>query len=195
MIRSPDDISDELLVIRCIRRDVDAWDELVRRYSDRLFYYVRRLVDDDEQAAQLLQEVWLHVLRGIGSLRDAGRLAPWLYSIARHVVMSHFRERYSAAELASGESVDDVIDEEPDQSAQFENAELVHYGLSQIGWAEREVLTLFFLQDLSVTEIARVLNVPPGTVKSRMSRARAELRRVLEQTTGSPMQKVDSHEC
>lgn len=57
MLRRPDDIRDELLVLRCLRRDLLAWDELVRRYNDRLFYYVRRMVEQDEQAAHLLQEV------------------------------------------------------------------------------------------------------------------------------------------
>ena len=73
MPRSRDDIYDELLVVRCRRGDVDAWDELVGRYSERLFYYVRRLVDRDEEAAPLLQDVWVQVLRSLGALRRADR--------------------------------------------------------------------------------------------------------------------------
>ena len=83
MPRQPDDIRDELLVLRCLRRNLPAWDELVHRYNDRLFYYVRRMVDQDEQAAHLLQEVWVRVLQSLRSLRHGSRLAPWLYTLTR----------------------------------------------------------------------------------------------------------------
>ena len=193
MSRSADDIYDELLVLRCQRGDVGAWDELVLRYNQRLFYYVRRLVEDHDHAAQVVQEIWLHVLRGLGALRRADRVAPWLYTIARRAVMSHFRERYAASESPAEVPLDQLVDDGPPETAQFESAELVHFGLSRIGWIEREVLTLFFLEDLSIAEIAHVLNIPPGTVKSRLSRARSELRRVLEQQSRSEAGQESSH--
>lgn len=184
MPRSPDDIRDELLVLRCRRGETAAWDELVHRYNGRLFYYVRRMVDRDDQAASVLQEAWVQVLESFSKLRQGDRLAPWLYGLTRNVVMSHYRERYRSLEVAAAETVDEAGAGETSDIARLEDAELIHFGLGRIGWGEREVLTLHFLNDLSVAEIAVVLGIPPGTVKSRLSRARAELRAVLEQETG-----------
>lgn len=179
MARSTSDIYDELLVLRCQRGDNAAWNELVQRYTDRLWYFVRRLIEDDDHAAQVLQEVWLQVLRGLSALRKADRLAPWLYTVARRAAMNHYREQYAAPSRESEPDLDQIVDDEPSGADQFENAELVHFGLRQLGRTEREVLTLFFLQDLSLGEIAAVLEIPVGTVKSRLSRARRELRCLL----------------
>ncbi len=185
MQRTTHDIYDEILVVRCQRKDVAAWDELVRRYHDRLFYFIRRLIDDDDQAAHLLQDVWLRVLRSLATLKQSDRLAPWLYTIARRVVMSQYRKEYQdPLVLFHEESLPSSPEVGCDDSLQFENAEWVHFGLQRIGWIEREVLTLYFLQDLSINEIAHVLEVPAGTVKSRLSRARRELRGVLEDEAG-----------
>jgi RNA polymerase sigma-70 factor (ECF subfamily) len=184
MPRTADDIYDELLVVRCQRHDVAAWDELVRRYHDRLFYYVRRLINDDDQAAHLLQDIWVRVLRSLATLRQTDRLAPWLYTIARRAVMTQLREKYDCETSLTDEVLQYAEVPASDDALSIEDAELVHYGLQRIGWVEREVLTLYFLQDLSIDEIARVLDVPPGTVKSRLSRARQELRSVLEKEAG-----------
>ncbi len=180
MTRSRNDIYEELLVLRCQRRDAQAWDELVGRYNDRLFYYVRRLVEDDGQSAQLVQDIWVQVLRNLRTLQQADRLAAWIFTIAHRVVMTHYRQKYAAPVEQTDELVETGGTDEVDTTLLYENAELVHFGLSRIGWVEREVLTLYFLQDLSTDEIARVLDVPRGTVKSRLARAREELRSVLE---------------
>lgn len=193
MPRKPDDIRDELLVLRCLRRDLSAWDELIRHYHDRLFYFVRRMVDQDDQAAQLLQEVWVRVLQSLSSLQHGSRLAPWLYSVTRHVVMSHYRECYSNAEATDHATLDEQPIDTSGNAARFEDAELIHFGLSRIGWNEREVLTLHFLDDLSVAEIATVLGIPPGTVKSRLHRARSDLRQVLICETGESTGKETHH--
>jgi RNA polymerase sigma-70 factor (ECF subfamily) len=177
-IRASREIYDELLVTRCRRRDLAAWDELVERWNDRLLYYLRRMISDEHDAANAVQEVWLNAFRGLGSLRQGSRLAPWLYTIARRTAMNHFRSKY-----AHQEPVDLAADEPDtgnDEQLTLENAELVHFGLSRLRLEEREVLTLYFLNDLTIGEIAALLEIPSGTVKSRLSKARSDLRRVLE---------------
>jgi RNA polymerase sigma-70 factor (ECF subfamily) len=159
---------------------VAAWDELVERWNDRLLYYLRRMISDEHDSANAVQEVWLNAFRSLHSLRDGARLAPWLYTIARRTAMNHFRGKYSTPETQSAELLADEAGVDTDEQLTFENAELVHFGLGRLGLAEREVLTLYFLNDLTVGEIAALLEIPAGTVKSRMSKARHDLRRVLE---------------
>lgn len=178
--RSSREIYDELLAIRCRRRDLAAWDELVERWSDRLMYYLRRLIDNEHDATNALQEVWLQAFRGVRTLRDSSRLAPWLYTIARRTAMNHFRHHYASREVLASEVIESETNDGSDAELSLENAELVHFGLSRIGLPEREVLTLSFLDDLSTNEIAALLEIPPGTVKSRLFKARRDLRRVLE---------------
>ena len=132
-------------------------------------------------------------MQSLHSLRQGSRLAPWLYSLTRHVVMSHYRERYSTPEVADHTELDEQPTDESADAARFEDVELIHFGLSRIGWAEREVLTLHFLDDLSVAEIATVLGIPPGTVKSRLHRAKSELRQVLVRENCEPTGKGTHH--
>ena len=180
MNRPSREIYDELLVTRCQKRDLAAWDELVLRWNDRLWYYLRRLIDDEQDAANALQEVWLHAIRGVRSLRDGSRLAPWLYTIARRTAMTHFRRDYSCREESASEVIASESDDVRDDQLQLENAELVHFGLSRLSLPEREVLTLFFLEDLTIQEVAELLGVPEGTVKSRLFKARRDLRCALD---------------
>lgn len=179
MNRSSREVYDELLVSRCRRRELAAWDELVRRWNERLLYYLRRLIDHEQDATNALQEVWLQAFRGIGSLRDGSRLAPWLYTLARRSAMNHWRSSYAHHEEPAPEQLAEQPDDAPDEQLQFENAELVHRGLSQLGRPEREALTLYFLEDLTIGEMAELLGIPAGTVKSRLFKARCDLRRVL----------------
>jgi len=169
----------ELLVLRCRRGDKEALAELIRTWERRLFYYIRRLVVDEQDAWQILQETWVKVLRGIRKLREPQKLPVWLYSIARKTAMSHLRAEYSnRAMLQENKRLSDVEDDV--RNLAFVDAEQVHYGLGQISLPHRDVLTLFFLQDLSVEEIAEVLVIPVGTVKSRLYYAKRALKAVLE---------------
>ena len=93
--------------------------------------------------------------------------------------MSHLRREYSERSLLQNEH-DLPSTQEYDETFSFEDAELVHYGLSQISLPHREVLVLYFLEDLSVAEIADVLGISPGTVKSRLYYAKRALRAVIE---------------
>lgn len=170
----------ELLVLRCRRGQKDALEELVRGWEKQLFYYIRRLVDNEQDAWQILQETWVKVLRGIRRLRQPSKLPVWLYSIARKTAISHLRRKYTKqAVLEQNANLCDIEDDS--NNLVFENAEQVHYGLGQVSLPHREVLTLFFLQDLGVEEISEVLEIPVGTVKSRLYYAKRALKAVLEE--------------
>jgi RNA polymerase sigma factor (sigma-70 family) len=84
---------DELLAIRCQLAEPAALDELVERWHPPLWRYVLRMCGDEEEAADLLQGIWLRILRALPGLRDPGRLRPWLFGIARRAVMDRHRAR------------------------------------------------------------------------------------------------------
>lgn len=83
----------ELLVLRCQQGQKEAFEELVRNWEKRLFFYVRRLVDDEQDAWQMLQQTWVKVLRGIKKLRQPRKLPAWLYGIAHNTAIDHFKNK------------------------------------------------------------------------------------------------------
>lgn len=173
----------ELLVLRCRRGQKDALEELVSSWEKRLFYYIRRLVEDEQESWQILQETWVKVLQGIAKLREPRKLPAWLYSIARKTALSHLRAKYTEQALFKNHE-DASSTGNCDSDLAFDDAEQVHYGLGKLSLQHRDVLTLFFLRDLTVQEIAQVLDVPDGTVKSRLFYAKRDLRTVLEKEAG-----------
>ena len=173
----------ELLALRCRRGDADAWRELMSAWEPRLFYYVRRLVPQESDAWDVLQQTWLGAYRNIRTLAEPKLLATWLYRIARNKAISRRREqRPDVVDVADEQVVDD---DEPDAVERFDNAEAVHRALDELSVAHREALTLHFLQDLSLEQIADVLDVPVGTVKSRLHHAKRAMRKVLEREVSS----------
>ncbi|UCD49683.1 MAG: sigma-70 family RNA polymerase sigma factor [Phycisphaerales bacterium] len=173
-----------LLVLRCRRGQGEALEELVQKWEKPLLYYIRRHVDDEHEPVQILQRTWVKVLQGLRNLREPRRLAAWLYSIARKTALSRLRARYSEQVLFENNiAIEDYCD--ADAGAIFDDAEQIHYGLNKLSLIHREILTLFFLQDLSLEEIAGVLEIPVGTVKSRLHHAKRMLKTVLEQEESS----------
>lgn len=171
-------IEDELLAVRCQLGEREAFDELVLRWHVPLWKYARRISGDDDAAAESVQETWLRVLRGIARLREPALLRPWLFGIARRVLMDRLRAKYSepvivpleGSDFAASESEDDLADE----------LELLRAGINALPLLEREVLELFYLRELTLVELAAVLDVPVGTIKSRLFRARNSLRGQLQ---------------
>ncbi len=179
MPRDKQTILQELLVLRCKRGDSLAFDELFRQWEERLFYYIRRLVANEADAWDVLQQTWIKVFKGIKTLNAPERLPIWMYQIARCTALSHWRGHYrqqsqldenrDLAEIAAADDID-----------RFDDVERIHLGLSRISLAHREVLTLHFLEDFSLDQMAEILEIPPGTAKSRLFYAKRALRAVLE---------------
>lgn len=179
MSRDKEAVARELLAVRCRRGDRAALDELVRTYEQRLLYFIRRVGADEADAWDVLQKTWLRVLGGIGSLDEPRSLVPWLYQVARNAARSHARYRDPPRE-----QLDDRPAPATTDPAGFEDAEQVHRGLLALSRPHREVLTLFFLEDLSVDQAAAVLDVPAGTVKSRLHYAKIALRKAIDDGAG-----------
>ena len=176
---SKESVYDQLLVLRCQKGDTQALEELVERWEPRLFYYVRRLVDHEVDAWDVLQKTWLKVMRGISQLRDAQSLPAWMYTLARRTAIDHGRQRLDRHLPLTALEMTDEPPDDMDSTLIFDNAEAVHSALERLSRPHREVLTLFFLQDLSIDQIADVIGVAAGTVKSRLYYARRALRETM----------------
>ncbi|MHB1000782.1 MAG: RNA polymerase sigma factor [Armatimonadota bacterium] len=173
-------IYSELLVIRYQKGDSSAFNEFISYWEDRLFYYIRRLVDNEEDAWDALQETWLALVYGISKLKKSDKVIPWMYKIARNKAMDRLRMKYSNRELLA-ESIEVYQDYEDTIEFNFEDANKIHQSLDKLSASHREVLTLCFLEEFTVNDIAQILSIPAGTVKSRLYHAKCKLRAILEE--------------
>ena len=169
-------IESALLVVRWQRGDREAFEGLVKLWERSLFYYLRRLARTEADAWELLQETWLKAIKSLHTLRDPRALPSFLYTIARNAALSRLRSRDYENE-AYPESIPDHRND--DVGVALENVEQVHHALAQLPLPQREALTLYFLQDLSLDEMSELLDVPLGTVKSRLHYAKLALRTIL----------------
>ena len=186
-----------MLVRRCIAGDAVAWEEIVQRYNRRIYNICYRFAGSADDAQDLTQEVFIKMYRTLSSY-DPGRAAfmTWLTTITRNLLVDHFRktkqERMTESlDGASSEHEDamPLSDKIPDKAAppdarvqSREAGETVHHALQKLSPELREAVILRDLQDMDYREIAAVLKVPEGTVKSRINRGRAELARLLQRT-------------
>jgi RNA polymerase sigma-70 factor (ECF subfamily) len=168
-------MTDELVVVRCQLGERDAFAELVRAWHDPVHSYVRRMLPTAD-VDDVVQDVWLAVLRGLPRLRQPDRFAAWLFTVARRAVTNRLRTRYAEVEVS-----DDAEPTAPDPGDAAVHRATVVAGLAGLPAREREILILFYLQDLPMEACAEICAVPVGTVKSRLSRARRMLRDELVQ--------------
>jgi len=168
----------ELLVLAWQRGNRErAAGDLVELFERPVLYYVRRLVRTEDDAWDALQETFAAVLKSLPTLRDGRALPAFVYRTARNAALAQHRRRPHEP-LA-----DDVILAVEDTSElrlDAEEAAAVHRALERLPLPQRETLTLFFLEDLSIAQIGEVMQVPAGTVKSRLFHARQALRQHLK---------------
>lgn len=173
-------IESSLAVVRWQRGDREAFAEIVRLWERPLLFYLRRLAATEADAWELLQDTWLKMVRSLGNLRDPATLPAYLYATARNTSISRMRQR----PVDNEQYPDQVVDDRGgDERALLEDAEQVRHALDQLPLAQREALTLFFLQDLTLEEMATLLNVPIGTVKSRLHYGKLAMRKIITQST------------
>lgn len=169
----------------------EAFEILIQRYQQPVYNLVCRLLNDPSDAADIVQEVFLKVFRSIASFRGNSSLKTWIYRIAVNEAYNHRRwfSRHQRQEVAWGREdglpnyADSVADPSPtpfDQAADHETRALVEKALEKLNPKFRAAVVLRDIEDLSYEEIAAVLEISLGTVKSRILRGREALRKVLE---------------
>jgi len=170
-------------VLMSRRGEADSFRWLVDRYEKKLLYFIRRIVDNSDRALDVLQEVWLTVFRQIAVLKTPEAFRVWVYRIAHDKAIDQVRGDRRYRDLA-GLSFDDASCDTSDDSCEgtrLEDAEWIHQLLHELTPAHREVLTLRFLEEMSLEEISTVLGCSVGTVKSRLHNARRRIqKRILE---------------
>ena len=177
---SLDKVKDELIVVRCQLGERAAFDELVERWHRPLVSFVRSRAAATGTIDDVIQEVWTQVLRGLPGLRDAARFPAWLFTIARRTLTDDVRRRSRRVRVIAPVGTADIDPpDDVDDIAALLDRVTVTGGLGALEPRDREAIELFHLADLSVADVALVLGVPPGTVKSRLHRARRQLREHL----------------
>ena len=182
------------IVRRCMDGDSAAWAEMVRAHHRRVYSLCYRFTGNSADAEDLTQDVFLKIYSNLASFDlNRGSLVVWITTMTRNHLVDHFRRSRNLRATSSLDEGWDISDElkpvdrlisgapSPHASAaQKELAKMVQGALARVSVDLREAVVLRDLQDLDYKEIAQVLGIPEGTVKSRISRGRAELARLLE---------------
>lgn len=180
--------ADTRLVERCLAGDETAWEDLVKIHTKRVYGICYRFTNSDSQAQDLAQEVFLRVFKGLKSFRAGeGSFVVWLTRLSRNLLIDHYRR--SKLERAT-DSIEDqlpVLEEKTAMAGRTdarvvgrEATELLNAALAKLSPELRETVILRDLEEMEYKEIAQALNVPEGTVKSRLNRGRGELARLLK---------------
>ncbi len=183
---------DSTIVERCLSGDDAAWEELVRLHSRRIYGLCYRFTGKDSEAQDITQEVFLRVYRSLASFRSSeGSFTTWLARLTRNLLIDHYRR--TRRERITDSIEDQLPGSEGHTEEKFKSAsrpdsavagreasELLQSALSKLSPELRETIILRDLQEMEYREIADVLSIPEGTVKSRLNRGRAELARLLK---------------
>lgn len=180
--------TEERLIQDCLCGRVGAFADLIAPYQDRLYNTLYRMVGNTEDASELFQEAMIRVFRGLRSYQGDSSFYTWLYRIALNVAFTHRRRRklrtVSVEVLAEGGSLDFADDDpslRPGRTLELEETRgLIELALADVPEVYRAVLVLKDIEGLKYEEIAEILDVPIGTVRSRLHRARCEMKNRLQ---------------
>lgn len=174
---------DDLDLIRRMQAgDDDAVRDLYAQYGQRLYAYALRLTDDPATAEDVTQNTLVTAWRTAHTFRAEGRLIAWLLGIVHHTAMKAIRNRANYLDDVAEESFREDQPSPEEQAQVKDERRWVRQGMQSLSPEHRAVLELIFYQELTLNEVAQVLNIPVGTVKSRLSYARTHLRGVLART-------------
>jgi RNA polymerase sigma-70 factor, ECF subfamily len=180
---------DRRLIAESLTGRSAAFGILVRRHQDRLYNTVYRLLGNSEDAQDVIQESFISAYQSLSSFKGDAKFFTWLYRIAMNAAISLKRKKKAAVSLDTGskhdlaiDPLDQSLDNQPgDLLERQEEEDRLQAALNKLSPEHKSVIVLKDIEDMKYEEIAEVLEVPIGTIRSRLHRARLELRDLLEE--------------
>ena len=181
-------ITDEELIARFQAGTETAFIELVDRYKNRLLNFVYRFVGDRDEAEDIVQDTFLKVYKNRHAYREVAKFSTWIYTIAGNLARSELRKRrrhktYTMSQIGledrEFDPPDTDIGPETQVTGRFEELE-IQRAIRQLPDQFRTIIILRDIQELSYEEISKILDIPMGTVKSRVNRARLKMQELLK---------------
>ena len=170
----------ENIIARARRGDADAFEQLVVAYRDQVFRLALRMCGSEADADEVAQEAFLSAWKALPNFRGESQFSTWLYQLTTHAAID--LKRQIAADDITEVSAADPAPSPQQQAEQSEQREIVRDAILQLAPEQREVVVLRFMEELSYEEIGAVLKLPSGTVKSRLNRAKAQLKEILSKS-------------
>ncbi len=179
--RNVERLRDQILILEYRSGDLSALEKLISRWQTRIYYYIATVLQDRDAAWDVSQDVWLGAITGLGRREPVRNFSAWLYRIAHNKVISHLRKkgRLDKHQEALPETIEELPAEVGDPIGAADDGRLVRECLQGLPLAQREALSLFYLDDLSLGDIAHILDVPQGTVQSRLHYGRTKMKDLL----------------
>jgi RNA polymerase sigma-70 factor (ECF subfamily) len=178
---------DHRLIAECLKGNTAAFGDLVARHQDRLFNTMVRLLDHSEDARDVVQEAFLHAYQSLHSFKGDSLFFTWLYRIAVNTAMSMRRKQRPVLRVRANNHEGDTLEpldpsevNRPGYALEMaEEERRVHDALARLSAEHRAVLVMKDMEGMKYEEMAEVLEVPVGTIRSRLHRARLEMREIL----------------
>ena len=180
-------VSDEQLIAKFQLGDLQAFDILVRRYKDQLLNFVYRFVGNRSDAEDIVQETFLRVYKNKHMYKEIAKFSTWVYTIAGNLAKTELRRRkrhkiFSVSNFVNEERDYDIPDREHSPEKKVDSAiqeEIIQKAIEKLPAKFKEVIILRDIQGFAYEEISQILNIPLGTVKSRVNRGRLKLQEDL----------------
>ncbi|MBL8298506.1 MAG: RNA polymerase sigma factor [Rhodanobacteraceae bacterium] len=181
MKRDSERIYDEFLVAAAITGDRPALQRLVARWQPRLWRHAWRVLGDADRAKDMVQEAWIEIVKSISRLDDVAAFPAWAFRIVTRRCHRAFAGADRSITMADVSEVEQYLENPAEPTAESAvDVSLVLDAIGRLPAAQRAAMALFYIEDLSVAEIAIATDVPPGTVKTRLLHARRKVRAILE---------------
>ena len=167
----------ELLVTKCQKGDSKAFRELVSKWQERLWRYAFKITGSDATAWDLVQETWCGVIKGLGRLEDVSNFPCWVFRLLHNKCVDWIRKEQVSSKLNMDIEENILRKAGPENN---DHKDVLQAAIEKLTTDRRALIMLRYKEDLAIGQIAKVLNIPEGTVKSRLHRTVNELRKLVE---------------
>jgi RNA polymerase sigma-70 factor (ECF subfamily) len=165
-------IEDQLLVMDAQDGDSQAMEKLVTRWQKRLWQHAYRLTDDAQASWDITQQTWLGIIKGLRKLHDPAKFKAWAYRITTNKAMDWIKK----SKYQTSISIEEIQEQGYKESEDVGIKQLLH----KLDTRKRVVLSLYYFEELNISQISAALRIPKGTVKSRLANARNELKELWQ---------------